>query len=105
MASVELNGEAIPDEASFHAECKRAFGFPDFYAGTMDAWVDSLSYLRDDENMTKFRLKTNEVLEIVVKQSKAVPPDLLEEVAFCVGGINERFDDYGEKPALKLSLR
>ena len=32
-------------------------------------------------------------------------PDLLEELAFCVGGINERYEDYGEKPALALVLR
>jgi hypothetical protein len=108
MASVELNGASIVDEASFHAECKRALGFPEHYSATIDGWVDSLSYLRDDENMTRFRLKPNEVLEIVVKDAagvKARVPELLEEVAFCVVGINERYDDYGEKPAIKLTLR
>jgi hypothetical protein len=108
MASVELNGEAITDEASFHAECKRAFGFPEFYGNTMDAWVDSLSYLRDEEGMTRFRLKPNELLDIVINQSaalKASAPDVLEELSYCVAGINERYEDYGEKPALKLTLR
>jgi len=108
MASVQLNGAAIVDEAAFHAESRRAFGFPESYAGSIDAWVDCMSYLRDDENMTSFRLKPNEVLEIVIadaEKMKAAVPDLLEELAFCVGGINERYEDYGEKPALKLTLR
>ena len=108
MASVQLNGAAIVDEAAFHAESRRAFGFPETYADTIDAWVDCLSYLRDEENMTKFRLKPNEVLEIVIADAdrmKAAVPDLLDEIAFCVGGINERYEDYGEKPALKLVLR
>ena len=108
MASVELNGALIADEAGFHAECKRAFGFPEFYGNSMDAWVDCLSYLRDEENMTRFRLKPNEVLDIVVTGAdamKAKVPDLLEEVAYCVAGINERYEDYGEKPALRLILR
>jgi hypothetical protein len=105
MPSVELNGEAMQDQAGFHAECQRALGFPASYSGTMDAWVDSLSYLRDDENMTRFRLKPNEVLEIVVKASAAMHADLRDEMGFCVAGINERYEDYGEKPALKLSLR
>ena len=108
MASVELHGAAIDSEAAFHAECQRAFGFPAFYGHTMDAWVDCLSYLRDEENMTRFRLKPNEVLEIVVKDADALRarlPDLLEEVTYCVAGINERYDDYGEKPALALVLR
>lgn len=108
MAVVELNGAAILDEAAFHQQSRTAFGFPETYAGTIDAWVDCMSYLRDDENMTRFRLKPNEVLQIVILEAdkmKAGAPDLLEELAYCVGGINERYEDYGEKPALELVLR
>ena len=108
MATVELNGAAIVDEASFHAESRRAFGFPESYADSIDAWVDCLSYLRDDENMTKFTIKPNEVLEIVILEAdkmKATVPDLFEEIAFCIGGINERYEDYGDEPALELVLR
>jgi Barstar (barnase inhibitor) len=108
MATVILDGAAIRDEASFHAASRAAFGFNEHVAATMDSWIDALSYLRDDENMTRFRLKANEVLEIVIGHAaamKAAAPDLLEEVAYCVGGINERYEDYGEKPALKLTLK
>jgi hypothetical protein len=107
MATAELNGAAIKDEESFHAECKRAFGFPDSYGATMDAWVDCLSYLRDEDGMSKFRLKDDEVLQIVVQHSEAMreqAEDILEEMAFCIIGINERYEDYGEKPALELVL-
>jgi hypothetical protein len=108
MARAELNGAAIVDEAAFHAESRRAFGFPDSYPGTIDSWIDCLSYLRDDENMTRFRLKPDEVLEVVILDAdkmRAQVPDLLEEISFCIGGINERYEDYGEKPALALVLR
>ena len=108
MATAVLNGKDITDEASFHAQCVQAFGFPVFYGNSMDAWVDCLSYLRDEDGMSKFRLKPNEVLEIVVQDAeslKAQAPDLLEEVTFCIAGINERYEDYGEKPALELVLR
>jgi len=108
MASTILDGAAIRDEASFHAASRAAFGFNDHVGATMDSWIDALSYLRDDEGMTKFRLKPNEVLEVVVTNAaalKAAAPDLLEEIAFCIGGINERYEDYGEKPALKLVLK
>lgn len=108
MASAELNGALILDWDTFHAECKKVLGFPDFYANTMDAWVDCLSYLRDEDGMSKFRLKPNEVLEIVVKDSVTMrerAPDLLDEMTFCIAGINERYEDYGEKPALALVLR
>ena len=108
MASTELNGAAIVGWDTFHAESRRAFGFPDSYANSMDAWVDCLSYLRDDDGMSKFRLKPNEVLEIVLIDAAAMraqAPDLLEEMTFCIAGINERYEDYGEKPALALVLK
>lgn len=108
MPTAVLNGKEITDETSFHAQCVQAFGFPEFYGNNIDAWVDCLSYLRDDENMTKFRLKPNEVLDIVLQDAEAMKaqvPDLLEEITFCVAGINERYEDYGEKPALKLVLK
>lgn len=108
MATAELNGAVITDEASFHAESRRAFGFPDSYANTMDSWVDCLSYLRDEDAMATVRLQPDEVLQIVVKDSEQMrerAPDILEEMAFCIIGINERYEDYGEKPALELVLR
>lgn len=108
MATAELDGAAIGSEAAFHAASKAAFGFPDSYSNTIDAWVDCLSYLRDEDGMSAFHLKPNEVLDIVINNSaafKAALPDLLEEISYCVAGINERYDDYGEKPALKLTLR
>ncbi|WP_426336556.1 barstar family protein [Pseudoduganella sp. R-31] len=105
MAVATLNGAVIGDEAAFHAACQAALGFPSGYGATIDAWVDCLSYLRDEDNMTRFRLKPNEVLEIVITDARKMPGDLLEEISYCVGGINERYEDYGEKPALKLTLR
>jgi hypothetical protein len=74
----------------------------------MDAWIDCLSYLRDDDAMSSVRLGPDEVLTIEIKEAaafKAQAPDLLEEVSFCVAAINERYADYGEKPALALVLR
>lgn len=108
MASVTLDGAAIRDEASFHAASRAAFGLPDYYGDTMDSWIDALSYLRDDEGMTNIRLKPNELLQIVIDNAhalRAAAPDLLAEIEYCVGGINERYEDYGEKPALQLVLR
>ena len=108
MAIAELKGTAIVDMASFHAESKKAFGFPDTYANTMDAWIDCMSYLRDEDGMSKFRLFANEALQIVVLDAAILrekAPDVLEELTYCVAGLNERYEDYGEKPALQLILK
>lgn len=108
MATVQLDGARISDWPSFHNECRQAFGFPDFYGNNMDAWIDCLSYLRDDEGMTQFRLAPNETLQIDISNAELMrrqAPEILDELAFCIGLINERYADYGEKPALELILR
>ena len=30
---------------------------------------------------------------------------MLDEILYCVAGINERYADYGEAPALQVTLR
>lgn len=108
MATVTLDGAGITDWAAFHAQSKSAFGFPDFYGGSMDAWVDCLSYLRDDDGMAAIRLGPDEILQIDILHADAwrmAQPEILEEVLYCVAGINERYEDYGEKAALKVTLR
>ena len=107
MPTARLNGELITDWESFHSECEKVFGFPDFYGRNMNAWVDCLSYLRDDDGMSKFVLKENEVLTIEVQHSdklRAAAPDIVEELQFCVAMINERCEDYEETATLKLAL-
>ncbi|HYD82264.1 MAG TPA: barstar family protein [Paucimonas sp.] len=105
MATVRLDGSKIGEWAAFHAECRREFGFPDFYGNNMDAWIDCLSYLRDDDGMCRFRLGPDEMLRIEVSHAaafRARAPEIAEELSFCVEAINDRYADYGEKPALEL---
>ena len=64
MAHTQLDGAALTDWTAFHALSKAAFGFPDFYGNNLDAWIDCLSYLRDDDAMSSFRLQPDEVLTI-----------------------------------------
>lgn len=105
MATVRLNGENIQDWASFHKECSHACGFPAFYGNNLDAWVDCLSYLRDEDSMTKFRLKPNEILTIEITHSLKISeqvPGMLDELEMCVAFMNERYEEYGEPPALAM---
>ena len=107
MPTVKLNGEAITNWEAFHNESQRVFGFPDFYGRNMNAWVDCLSYLRDDDGMSAFRLKPDEILRIEVQHADLLrkqAPEILDDLAFCIEAINDRYADYGEKPALELIL-
>ena len=108
MPTVTLDGATITDWDAFHAQSRQIFGFPEFYGSTMDAWIDCLSYLRDDDGMSSIRLAPGAVLQIDILHAEAwrvAQPDILEEVIYCIAGINERYEDYGETPALRLNLR
>ena len=108
MATAILDGTAMTDWKAFHVQARAAFGFPDFYGNSMDAFVDCLSYLRDDDGMSAIRLGPHEVLQIEILDAdvwRAAQPDMLDEVLYCIAGINERYEDYGETPALKINLR
>ena len=108
MTSVTIDGAAITDWQTFHAQSKVVFGFPGFYGDSMDAWIDCLSYLRDDDGMSTIRLGPDDVLQIDILHAdawRAAQPDMLDEVLYCIAGINERYEDYGEPPALKVNLR
>lgn len=59
MATVRLNTNQITDWASFHLVCKEAFGFPEFYGANMNAWIDCMSYLTEEDGMTRFKLSKN----------------------------------------------
>ncbi|KAF3996830.1 barstar family protein [Glaciimonas immobilis] len=107
MPTVRLEGSLLTDWDAFHTESQKVFGFPDFYGRNMSAWIDCLSYLRDEDGMSKFRLKPNETLIIELHDTELLQkkaPEILEELRFCVSAINERYDDYGEKLALILRL-
>lgn len=104
---VKLDGSLIKDWPTFHAQSRAVFGFPEFYGATMDAWIDCLSYLRDEDSMSAIRLGPDQILQINILDAdtwRSNQPEILEEVLFCIAGINERYEDYGEPPALDVKL-
>lgn len=108
MATVRLDGAVIRDWQSFHSECQAKFGFPDFYGCNMDAWIDCLSTLRDNDGMSGFTLASGDTLQIEVAHSGILrnrAPRILDTLADCVDAVNERYIENGENPALELVLR
>ncbi|HJV84012.1 MAG TPA: barstar family protein [Noviherbaspirillum sp.] len=108
MPSVRLDSRKITSWAAFHEQCKAAFGFPDFYGRNMDAWIDCLSGLRDDDGMSSFRLKPAETLEIELLHTDILrksAPSIFAALEECVAEVNERYAGNGEQPALNLLLR
>ena len=74
----------------------------------MDAWIDCLSTLRDNDGMSRFTLASDETLQIEVVHPEILQnraPQILDTLSECVDAVNERYVENGEKPALELVLR
>ncbi len=97
MARVRINTTAISDWPSFHAEFQRALGFPGFYGENMNAWIDCLSYLREEEaaGMADVMLPDAERWRLQV-------PEIVAELWDCTAFVNRRYVDAGESPAIAL---
>lgn len=105
MAFVRLNSEQISDWASFHLVCKEAFGFPDFYGKNMNAWIDCMSYLSEDDGMTKFTLTKDEMLHIEITDTKNFSsrlPEIFDAIVECSAFVNNRYIEAGEIPRISL---
>ncbi len=74
----------------------------------MDAWIDCLSTLRENDGMSAFTLASEEILQVEIIDSAILQkqaPQILGAVTNCVDAINERHIENGEKPAVELLLR
>lgn len=108
MPAVQLDGRTLTDWAGFHQTCKQALGFPAFYGGNMDAWIDCLSGLRDDDGMSAYRLAPDEMLQIQVLHSDVLrreAPEILSALEECTAEVNQLYTENGKKPAIGLVLR
>ena len=107
MPWVKLETSRITDWNSFHAESKKALGFPEFYGANMDAWIDCLSYLREGDGMSRFVLAGDELLHIEVVDSESFHhrlPEIFEAMVECVSFVNRRYRESGDGPAISLVL-
>jgi RNAse (barnase) inhibitor barstar len=96
MAIVEFHGATLRDIASFHSICCHIFGFPDFYGMNMNAWIDCLTYLDDDDGMSNVVLPPGEHLTIVLHDSDLVrknAPDVLDALIVGCTAVNQRQRD------------
>ena len=106
--TIELATGSIADLASFHAAFAELLGFPDFYGGNMDAWIDCMAFVRDPEaGMTRLHVAADEQLLIIVRDAEDFRrrlPDVFASFVDCTAFTNRRFVEWGELPAIALVL-
>lgn len=102
---VALETAAIYDMDSFHAASRRALGFPESYAATMEAWVECMLSLRSGDGNVGITLPAGEMLELELSDVAGLVervPDLPEDLAIAVAAVNRTFMDNGQAPAIAL---
>jgi RNAse (barnase) inhibitor barstar len=107
MARVRLHSAPIADFDSFHEESRRVFGFPEFYGRNMNAWIDCMSSLREDDGMTSFVLDPHDLLHVEVPDAEALRervPEVFAAFTDCTAYVNRRFTEMGALPAIALVL-
>lgn len=108
MASIQFNTKRIFDWTSFHQVSKEVFGFPDFYGNNLNAWIDCLTYLDEDDcGMANVVLKNEEMLQIEVIDSSAFKfrfPEIFDALVECTEFVNQRYIESQGKPRIALIL-
>ena len=106
MHQALLDFHRITSWPTFHAECQRAFGFPEFYGKNMNAWIDCLTYMTDGgDGMSRFVLKRNDVLTIRVLHAKDLSHEqceILEALKDSIAFVNRRYVATGDIERLRL---
>jgi RNAse (barnase) inhibitor barstar len=104
---VKIDCSLIADRDTFHNVFKDAFGFPEFYGRNMDAWIDCLTSLDEDDGMRTITIQPGQVLTIQLenyKDFKARCPALLDDIIECSAFVNWRRIETGEPSVLALSF-
>lgn len=105
MAKARLDTKQFKDWKSFHLFCKSEFGFPDFYGMNMDAWIDCLSYLDEEDRMSRFTLEKGELLHIEIFDTEDFNsrlPEIFDALVECSAFVNRRYVSDGKPPVLSL---
>ena len=94
MATATLSLDRVHDWASFHRESARAFGFPDYYGGNNNAWIDCLSYMDDGDASSRFELGPVEQLVVQAEgfnEFRRRCPEIASALPGLVAAVNERY--------------
>ena len=95
MSSVRINCLEITDWSSFHGVFKKTMGFPEFYGNNMNAWIDCMSYLDENEGMSHVKIEKGTVLIVELVNSNHLSthhPEIYSGLIECAAAVNEFHD-------------
>ena len=108
MRTVRIQASDIDDETSLHREFASVMGFPGFYGGNWNAWIDCMSYLTSPEaGMTAFHLASDEELRVDLIGGNSLQvrcPEVFGTLAECAETVNGRFKSHGKRARITINI-
>ena len=109
QAIVDIDVRTVRSWSDFHALFSRTLGFPDFYGGNMDAWIDCMTSLDEPEDgLSEIHAPASGMLTLNIENAhelKANSPDIWVALNECAAFVNWRRMETGMSPVLALSYR
>ena len=103
---INIQTDRINDWETFHGVFQEALGFPEFYGRNMNAWIDCMSGLDDqDSGMTKFTVNKDDIAIMKIENSSSFKercPEQYNALIECSAFVNYSRIDIGENPILSL---
>ena len=105
---IQVPTDEIVDWATFHTVFKRVLGFPSYYGRNMNAWIDCLTYVDDeDSGMTDPFIMPGDLMTLQLKDVadfKERCPEQYDALIECTAFVNYRRVETGGNPVLTLML-
>ncbi len=105
MKTVHIDGMKIKDWPSFFDEFSHAFGFPDFFGRSMDAWIDCMTNL--DEEFSAVHVQPGELVCVALDGAtdfKTRCPEQFQAFVECAAFVNWRRLEIGNPAILVVSF-
>ena len=107
-SQVTIDASQITDWKSFHDVFAQALGFPTFYGGNMNAWIDCMSSLDAPEDaMSRLHCEPGKVMTLIVQaaaQLKELHPAQYAALIECTAFVNWRRMQSGRPAVLALAF-
>lgn len=104
---ITIDASKIINWKTFHDVFAEALGFPEFYGRNIDAWIDCMTRLDDDEPMTSLSVKPGSVVCLQIKNVKEFAfrnREQFDAIIDCSAFVNWRRIEKGQLPVLALSF-
>lgn len=105
---VAIPTSRIFDWATFHGVFEELLGFPPYYGGNMNAWIDCMTYVDDpDAGMVKTPIQPGELLALRIDNAAEFQrrrPEQYDALVECAAFVNYSRIEQGRQPVLTLML-